>query len=220
MRKPPSRKTPKVIRTSTSRKGQSTVGRGASLSRIRKLEKRFGQRGLAKILGVSPRSIRRYKEGTRTPRFDIAYKLKRAERKTRGPRRTKSIKKKRERTARAIKLHPEIQYFEKREPFKYAETEHVVLYDVKKDEIPDLIAYLDEEGCGAAFLVISGVDRKTDKREFYSTEVMEIEDFAKAWKELYDELRSRYDMRKTKAQRVDLTGIKYHAPSVIERQKE
>jgi predicted transcriptional regulator len=217
MRKPPSRKALKANRVKTSRKGSRPVGRGASLSRIKKLEKRFGQRGLAKILGVSPRSIRRYKEGTRVPRFDVAYKLKRAEAKTRGPRKTKSVKKKRERVEKAIRLHPEIQYFEKREAYKYADTEHVVLYGVRKDEIEDLLEYLRDENCGAAFLVISGVDKKTDKREFYSTEVMELDDFSESWEDLYDELRSRYKMRQTEAQRVDLVGIKYHAPSVIER---
>jgi len=218
MSKSSSCKTRRVNRSNNPRKGSSgSVGRAASLSRIKKLEKRFGQRGLAKILGVDPRSIRRYKEGKRVPRYDVAYKLKRAEAKTRGPRKTKSVKKRRERLARAIARHPEIQYFEKRESYKYADTQHVVLYDVKKSEIEELVAYLDGEGCGAASLVLSGTDPKTDKREFYSTEVMELEDFADSWEELYDDLRSRYQMRQTKDQRIDLVGIRYLAPTAIER---
>lgn len=214
----PSRKTSKRSPLKTPRK--VSAGRGTFISDLKKLEKRFGQRNTAKLLGVNPRSLRRYKQGTRKPRFDVAYKLKRAESVTRGIRKTKSVKKKRARTLRAQIFHPELSYFEKKESFKYSDTDHIILYDVSKGDIPDLIQYLIEKNCGAAFIVLSGVDSKTKKRSFYSTEVMEINDFAEGWETLYEELFSRYEMRKLTRLRIDLVGITYNAPSLVERQKE
>ena len=86
-------------------------------SRIAKVEKRIGQRELAKILGVSPRSVRRYKEGTRKPRKDIYSKIVQLEKKSRGYRKTKSIKKKRARAKAIVKAHPEVKYYERKQDF-------------------------------------------------------------------------------------------------------
>lgn len=198
---------------------KGAAGKGAFRSNIAKLEKRFGQKNLAAMLGVSPRSVRRYKEGKRKPRYDINFKLGRLERSSRGLRKTKSITKMRRRSEKLIKERPELRYFEKTESFKYSDTDHITIFDVRKSEVEDLISYLAEQDCGACFFVVSGVD-KNGNRVYYSSEVMEAHDFAELWQELYDNLSSRYDLRKLDKQRIDLVGIKYNAPSPITRQEK
>ena len=201
-------------------KAHLTKQRKASASSIRKIEKRIGQRNLAKILGVAPRSIRRYKQGTRVPRFDIANKLKRIEKVSRGQRKTKSVKKKRQRAERLVERHPEVQYFEQRPKFKYADTEHFILRDVQESDIPDLIQYLIDQGCEAAFFVLEGIDQNGEVVH-YQTEVTYIYHFAESWEDLLSELKihvtsSKYGFRAVGSfLSLDLCGIKSYAPSVI-----
>lgn len=192
------------------------AGRGAFLRDLKKLEQRYGQKNLAKMIGVAPRSLRRYKQGTRVPRYDVVGKIKRAARIGKKVRRTKSIKLRKTRATAVMLIHPELAYFEKREAFKYSDTDHVILYDVGTEDIESLIGYLTEQGCGAAFFVISGQPEK-GKRKFYSSEVMEISDFSESWEDILSALRSQYDLRKMTTSRIDLIGIKYNAPSIIER---
>jgi hypothetical protein len=208
---PPSRKSSKV---KPSRK--TTAGRRAFLSNLKKLEKRVGQKNLANMIGVDPRSLRRYKQGTRTARFDIVAKVNKAARVAKGLRRTKSINLKTKRAVKALLEHPELPYFEKLESYKYSDTDHIILYDVAKEDIESLIAYLIEKDCGASYFVISGVD-KNDKRRFYSSEVMEINDFAESWEDILNSLRDLYDFRNMSRSRIDLVGIIYNAPSPIQR---
>jgi transcriptional regulator with XRE-family HTH domain len=190
------------------RKASSKAGRGSfSKARIKKLEERIGQVNLAKMLGVSTRSIRRYKEGTREPRADIYYKLRRVERAGKGIRKTKSIKRKKARAEKITREHPEIRYFEKRESYSAAETDHVIITDVHVEDIDGLISYLSDEGCESAFFVVSGIDSKGNE-QFYSTEVMVLDNFSKNWERLLQEILDRYDFT---LQKLDLVGIKYHA---------
>jgi hypothetical protein len=185
------------------------AGRGAFSSRLKKLESRVGQKNLSKILGVSPRSIRRYKDGTRTPRADIRFKVGRMEKAAKGLRRTKSIKRKKLRAEKIIKAHPEVAYFETRKSFEYAETDHIDLVDIRISDIDALILYLIDEGCDMAYFLIGGVDR-TGIERYYSSELMLIEDFAEEWKEILAGLMMQYEMT---VKRIDLIGIKHNAPS-------
>lgn len=196
----PSRKTSSKT---TSRK-VSEAGRGAIISRLAKAEARLGQVNLAKMLGVSPRSVRRYKEGTRTPRADIAFILKRVEKASRGLRPTKSVNKKRARAEKIVREHPEVAYFEKRKNYEFAETEHIVLYDVINEDIPGLIGYLRDAGCDAAYFIAYGSER------MYQSEIMVLDDFAESWEIVLKELLKKYNFV---AEQVDLIGVIYHAPS-------
>ena len=162
------------------------------------------------MLGVSPRSVRRYKEGTRAPRKDILFKLSRVAKASKGFRKTKSVKRRRARAEKIIREHPEVIYFETRKSFKYAETEHIDLFNIRVEDVDALIEYLTWEGCEAAYFVIHGIDSKTKEERCYSSEVMSLEDFSEAWREELSSLLQQYGMRITQ---IDLIGIKYHAPS-------
>lgn len=161
------------------------------------------------MLGVSPRSIRRYKDGTRKPRRDVVFKLGRIVRVAKGIRRTKSVKRKRARTEKILREHPEVTYFEKRESFKFAETEHIDLIDIRVSDIPQLLEYLTFEGCDAAYFVVRGVDSKGAER-YYSSEIMSVDDFEENWEEVLSSLLMQYDLT---VKQIDLIGIKYHAPT-------
>jgi transcriptional regulator with XRE-family HTH domain len=197
------------------RKASIKAGRRASLkAKIVKLEKKVGQKALARMLGVSPRSIRRYKKGTRYPNYAIRYKIGRAGKVSKGLRRTKSIKRKKARAEKLVSEHPEIIYFESRKSFEFAETQHIVLRDVKVEDVPKLVEYLIEEGADAACFIIKGIDTKTKEERYLSSEIMEIGDFSEDWEGVLSELMQRYDVR---VQSVDLIGIKYNAPSLEAR---
>ena len=204
---PPSRKS-----FPNSRKTSSKAGRAATLKRIKKLEERVGQKALASFLGVSSRSVRRYKQGTRRPGPEVLVRLRRAERYAKGLRKTKSIKRKSARKEKIIKEHPEVIYFEKRQDFKLSETEHIDLIDIHVEDIPGLIEYLQHEGCDAAFFIVSGFDKRGEE-QFYSSEVMDLEDFAESWEAVLAELLARYDFTPT---RIDLIGIMHNAPTAQE----
>lgn len=213
---PPSRKS-----FPNPRKAFKKAGRGASLKkRIKTLEARIGQKGVAKFLGVSPRSVRRYKQGTRKPGSEVLVRLRRSERVAKGLRRTKSIKRKAARKAKIILEHPEVLYFEARKAYFEAETGHIELHDVHVADIEGLIAYLREEGCDAAFFVVKGIDSSTleegFKREerFFSSEIMAIDDFAEDWRQVLAELLAQYGII---VKQIDLIGIKYNAPAPQKR---
>jgi len=186
------------------------VGGAALSSRINTLEKRIGQKNLAKMLGVSPRSIRRYKDGTRMPRKDIRFKIGRVERAATGLRKTKSIKRKTRRAEKIIREHPEVTYYEKRTSFDYAETDHIDLLNIRVADVEGLLEYLRDEGCDMAFFVIRGEDEKTGKERWYSSEIMVIDDFAENWREELSGLMMQYNL---KVKQIDLIGIKHNAPT-------
>jgi len=202
----------------TSRKAFNKAGRRTSLKkRIEKIESRIGQKHLAEMLGVSPRSVRRYKQGTRIPRYGTIFKIKRIEKVAKGIRKTKSIKRKARRAEKIVKEHPEIIYFETRQEFKYAETEHIILRDIHFEDIDGLLGYLSVEGCEAAYFVVKGIDTTTRKEVFYSTEIMSLDDFSSAWEESLQGILEKYDFS---VSQIDLIGIRYNAPSTQEGQKE
>lgn len=206
---PSPRKTPKVSRPKTPQGSKRVRGRAIS-PRLKKLESRIGQRNLAKMLGITPRSLRRYKQGTRKPRKDIRFKIGRIERAAKGIRKTKSIKRKRTRAEKIVREHPEVKYFETRKTFPYADTEHIDLLDIKISDVPDLIHYLKFEGCTMAYFVVHGTDRKTEKVRYYSSELKLIDDFAEEWEEILSGLMMQYEMT---VKKIDLIGIMYYAPT-------
>ena len=187
-----------------------------SFSLIRKLEKRIGQKELSKIIGVAPRSIRRYKQGIRKPRLDVYHKLKKLEKVSRGLRKTKSINRKRERAKRIVEKHPEVKFFESRRDYRYSDTSHITVFDVEKKDIPIMIDYVIKEGCEAGYFVLSGVNRE-GRRVFYQTEIRTLVSLKEKWKEDLIDLWMEYDMKAMTKVQYDLVGVLYHAPTVIER---
>lgn len=198
-------------------------GRTASLlSSLKKLEKRFGQKNLANMIGIAPRSLRRYKDGTRVPRYDVAFKIKRAERLSRGLRKTKSVKKKALRAAKILDRHPEIKYFEKERVYRYAERKQIYIVDVSKADVPTLLEYLEGQGAEAAFFVASGVDPGTGKRVFASSPIMIFCYFKSVWESLYYATLEGINFGEGSKpgkinRRVDLVGV-FHAPTAQEGQ--
>lgn len=186
------------------------VGGAALSKRLSTIEKRIGQRNLAKMLGVSPRSIRRYKDGSRKPRKDIRFKIGRIERAAKGLRRTKSIKRKTVRAEKIVREHPEVTYYEKTTSFKYSETDHIDLLNIRLADVEGLLEYLRDEGCDMAFFVLQGTDEKTGKERWYSSEIMLIDDFAENWREELSGLMMQYNL---KVKQIDLVGIKHNAPT-------
>ena len=203
---PPAHKSVKHQNPSRKR----AAGRAALSKRIKTLEKRIGQRNLANMLGVSPRSIRRYKDGTRKPRKDIRFKIGRIERAAKGLRRTKSIKRKTRRAEKIVREHPEVTYYEKRKSFEFSETEHIDLLNIHVADVDGLLEYLRDEGCDMAFFVIRGIDEKTGKDRWYSSEIMVLDDFSEQWREELSGLMMQYNMKVTQ---IDLIGIKHNAPT-------
>ena len=198
----------KSVAKKTSRK--SSAGGAALSSRIKTLEKKVGQKNLAKILGVTPRSIRRYKQGTRKPQPPVLTRVKRAERYSTGMRKTKSVKTRKARIEKIIERHPESVYFETRKTFEFAETEHIDLLNVSMDDIEGLIGYLKEQGCDAAYFVIRGTDTKTLDERYASSEVMSLDDFAEAWEEELADILKQYNLH---VDQIDLIGVKHYAPT-------
>jgi transcriptional regulator with XRE-family HTH domain len=192
----------------TSRKASKAAGRGPLLKRIRKLEKTIGQKNLASFLGVSARSVRRYKQGTRRPIPSVLLRLRRIERVSKGLRKTKSIKRKGVRKAKIEREHPEVTYFEARKDYDIAKTEHIELIDIHLEDVPGLIEYLEYEGCAVAYFIVNGTEGR--KEVHYSSEAALLSDFKEGWRGILRDVMDRYDfILKT----IDLIGIISHAPS-------
>ena len=200
----------KSTQSKPSRK-RPVAGRAATLkSQITALEKKVGQKNLAKMLGVTPRSIRRYKQGTRKPKPPVMHRVKKAERYSSQYRPTKSIKRQSSRATAIIEKHPDVVYFERKEKYSEAQTEHIELLNVTSEDIEGLIGYLRDAGCDSAYFVIKGTDEKTHDERWASSEIMSLEDFSESWEAELADLLKQYNLF---VEQINLIGVKHYAPS-------